>query len=53
MIPRTRTDPVVRYGKHFGRTMSAVTDIMVLITNGLNVLGEVAEGASLDTYTVE
>lgn len=38
-------DPIVRYGKHFGRTISAVTDIAALITNGLNCMVNIEDGA--------
>lgn len=44
-----KTDPVVRYGKHFGRTICAVTDISTLITNGLNRMDE----DELDTAAIE
>ncbi|KAF7967745.1 hypothetical protein HWV62_33274 [Athelia sp. TMB] len=44
-----KTDPVVRYGKHFGRTICAVTDISTLITNGLNRMDE----GELDAAAIE
>ncbi|KZP02582.1 hypothetical protein FIBSPDRAFT_915479 [Athelia psychrophila] len=43
----TQTDPIVRYGKHFGRTISAVTDIAVLISNGLNRLVELEDESTV------
>lgn len=45
--PSTQTDPIVRYGKHFGRTISAVTDILILITNGLDRLADVEEQSTV------
>ncbi|KZP15619.1 hypothetical protein FIBSPDRAFT_912432 [Athelia psychrophila] len=42
----SQTDPIVRYGKHFGRTISAVTDIVILITNGLDRLANIEEGTT-------
>lgn len=49
--PRTRGDPIVSYGKHFGRTISAVTDVNVLLTNGLDRMS--AEGLSPETLDVK
>ncbi|KZP29412.1 hypothetical protein FIBSPDRAFT_908305 [Athelia psychrophila] len=40
------TDPMVRAGKHFGRTVYAVADMHILINNGLQRLVDESEGTS-------
>lgn len=40
-------DPIVGYGKHFGRTVSAMTDISALITNGLNRMVDMEGGTTV------
>ncbi|KZP21867.1 hypothetical protein FIBSPDRAFT_910647 [Athelia psychrophila] len=40
------TDPMVRAGKHFGRTVYAVADMQMLIANGLQRLVDDSEGTS-------
>lgn len=34
------SDPLVHYGRHFGRTIFAFANVRTLITNGLNNLGD-------------
>lgn len=34
------SDPLVHYGRHFGRTIFAFANVRALITNGLNNLGD-------------
>jgi hypothetical protein len=48
----TATDPLVSYGRHFGRTIHALANVKVLITNGILRLGELAEEAE-DFFTTE
>lgn len=47
-----RSDPVVRYGRHFCRTVNAVANVPSLITNGLQCLVEIAE-TSVEVLTEE
>jgi hypothetical protein len=37
------SDPLVHHGRHFGRTIHALTNIKALITNGLLRMDELAE----------
>lgn len=46
MHPSCHTDPMVRAGKHFGRTIYAVADMHILISNGLQWLVDESEGTS-------
>ena len=48
----TATDPLVSYGRHFGRTIHALANIKVLFTNGILRLGELAEEAE-ESFTIE
>lgn len=48
----TATDPLVSYGRHFGRTAHALANVKVLITNGILRLGELAE-ESEESFSVE
>jgi len=48
----TATDPLVSYGRHFGRTIHALANVKVLITNGILRLGELAEDAE-ESFTIE
>ncbi|KAG1902986.1 uncharacterized protein F5891DRAFT_1127521 [Suillus fuscotomentosus] len=44
--PRKRpsaTDPLVHYGRHFGRTIHALCNFQALLTNGILRMGELAE----------
>jgi hypothetical protein len=46
------TDPLVSYGRHFNRTVHALSNIQVLITNGLLRAGELA-GEPDEAFTAE
>lgn len=37
------TDPLVHYGRHFGRTVHALCTVSVLINNGILRMGELSE----------
>jgi hypothetical protein len=39
------TDPLVHYGRHFGRTVHALCTVSVLLNNGLIRMRELAEKA--------
>ncbi|KAG1850272.1 hypothetical protein C8R48DRAFT_750143 [Suillus tomentosus] len=44
--PRKRpsaTDPLVHYGRHFGRTVHALCNFQALLTNGILQMGELAD----------
>jgi len=49
---RCRSDPLVSYGRHFGRTVHALCNVQALLTNGLLRLGELAEEPE-ETFTAE
>ena len=48
----TATDPLVSYGWHFCRTIHALANVRVLLTNGILGLGELAEEAE-ESFTIE
>jgi hypothetical protein len=37
------SDPLVHHGRHFGRTLHAMTNVQVLLTNGILRMGELAD----------
>jgi hypothetical protein len=37
------TDPLVHYGRHFGRTVHAMCTVSALINNGILRMGELSE----------
>jgi hypothetical protein len=39
-ILRRLSDPLIHYGRHFGRTVHALCSVKALITNGLLRIGE-------------
>lgn len=43
-LPRCITDPLVHHGRHFGRTVHALCNIQALLTNGIQRMGEFANG---------
>ena len=45
-------DPLVHYGRHFGRTVHALCTVSALLNNGILRMGELAERAE-DTFTHE
>jgi hypothetical protein len=47
-----QTDPLVHYGRHFGRTVHALCNVSALLTNGLLRLGEQA-GEPEESFTEE
>jgi hypothetical protein len=46
MISRT-VDPLVHHGRHFGRTVHAMTNVKALLANGIQRLKEQDEGPEL------
>ena len=50
--PRSRTDPLVHHGRHFGRTVHALCSVATLLNNGILRIGELSE-LSEDTFTQE
>jgi hypothetical protein len=46
------SDPLIGYGRHFGRTVHALCNIQVLLTNGILCLGEQANEPE-ESLTVE
>jgi hypothetical protein len=46
------TDPLVHYGRHFGRTIHALCTVSALLNNGILRMGELAEQPE-DTFTHE
>ena len=46
------SDPLVHHGRHFGRTLHAMTNVKALLTNGLLRLGELAEQPD-ESFTAE
>jgi hypothetical protein len=51
-LVRCISDPLVHHGRHFGRTLHAMTNVKALLTNGLLRLGELAEQPE-ETFTAE
>jgi hypothetical protein len=49
---RCTSDPLVHHGRHFGRTVHAMTKIQALITNGLLRMVDLAESPDED-FTAE
>lgn len=45
-------NPLIHFGRHFGRTIHALCNVNVLITNGLLRLGELADEPE-DSFTIE
>ncbi|KAG2103042.1 hypothetical protein BD769DRAFT_1630920 [Suillus cothurnatus] len=53
--PRKRlsvTDPLVHYGRHFGRTVHALCNFQALLTNGILRMGELADTPE-ENFTAE
>lgn len=48
----TTADPLVSYGRHFGRTVHALTNVKALITNGILRMGDLAEQPE-ESFTAE
>ena len=46
------SDPLVHHGRHFGRTIHAMSNVQVLITNGLLRMGELADQPE-ETFAAE
>ncbi|THH16841.1 hypothetical protein EW146_g3868 [Bondarzewia mesenterica] len=46
------SDPLIHHGRHFGRTVHALTNVKALITNGLLRMGELAEQPE-ENFTAE
>jgi hypothetical protein len=46
------SDPLVHHGRHFGRTLHAMSNVQVLLTNGILRMGELADQAE-ETFTAE
>jgi hypothetical protein len=46
------SDPLVSYGRHFGRTVHALANVQALVTNGLLRMGELA-GEPEEAFTSE
>ena len=46
------SDPLVHHGRHFGRTLHAMSSIQVLLTNGILHMGELADQLE-ETFTAE
>jgi hypothetical protein len=46
------SDPLVHHGRHFGRTLHAMTNVQVLLTNGILRMGELSEEPE-DVFTAE
>ena len=46
------SDPLVHHGRHFGRTIHAMSNVHVLITNGLLRMGELADQPE-ETFAAE
>lgn len=51
-IYSSTADPLVSYGRHFGRTVHALANVKSLITNGILRLGELAEEPE-ESFTTE
>jgi hypothetical protein len=54
LIPSRRcvSDPLIHHGRHFGRTLHAMSNVHVLITNGILRMGELADQPE-ETFTAE
>ena len=52
MVQSCRSDPLVSYGRHFGRTVHALCNVQSLLTNGLLRLGELA-GEPEESFSAE
>jgi len=52
MLCRCTSDPLVHHGRHFGRTVHAMTKVQALITNGLLRMVELVETAE-ENFTAE
>ncbi|KAI0055466.1 hypothetical protein BV25DRAFT_1873121 [Artomyces pyxidatus] len=48
----TVSDPLISHGRHFGRTVHALTNVKALIVNGLLRMGELSDSAEED-FTLE
>lgn len=46
------SDPLVHYGRHFGRTIHALCSVNALLTNGILRMGELADQPD-ETFTHE
>jgi hypothetical protein len=46
------SDPLVHHGRHFGRTLHAMTNVQALLTNGLLRMVELADRPE-ETFTAE
>jgi hypothetical protein len=46
------TDPLVHYGRHFGRTVYALCNFQALLTNGILWMGELADTPE-ENFTAE
>jgi hypothetical protein len=51
-VGRCGTDPLVHHGRHFGRTVHALSSISALINNGILRMGELADQPE-ETFTSE
>jgi len=49
---RSRTDPLIHHGRHFGRTVHALCTVSALLNNGILRMGELAEQPD-ETFTQE
>jgi len=50
--PSRASDPLVHYGRHFGRTVHAMCNIQALITNGIMQMAADAPEESLTSQYV-
>jgi hypothetical protein len=50
---RTLTDPLVHYGRHFGRVVYAFCNVKILLTNGLERLAQDHEDADGQSLTAK
>jgi hypothetical protein len=46
------SDPLVHHGRHFGRTLHAMTNVQILLTNGILRMGELADQPD-EVFTAE
>jgi hypothetical protein len=46
------SDPLVHHGRHFSRTLHAMSNVHVLITNGILCMGELVDQPD-ETFTAE
>jgi hypothetical protein len=49
---RCIADPLVHHGRHFGRTLHAMANVQVLLTNGILRVGELADQPD-EAFTAE